>query len=173
MQDVPLVAWRRRIGYVAQDTVLFHLSIRDNIAWAVPAATDEEVERAARQALAHDFILQQPQGYRTVVGDYGFKLSGGQRQRLSIARALLGRPRLLILDEATNALDLPSEALVLDTVRELRTDICVIMVAHRLSAVQDADVIVVLDKGRIVETGTWSELLERRGTLSRLAAAIV
>lgn len=170
MRDVPLNVWRRQIGYVTQDTVLFHLSIRENIAWGVPGASDEDVEIAARQALAHDFILEQPGGYSTVIGDQGVRLSGGQRQRLSIARALLARPRLLVMDEATNALDSTSEALVLETVSRLRKEICIVMVAHRLATVRDADLIVVLDKGRVIESGTWHELIARRGSLAHLAS---
>jgi ABC-type multidrug transport system fused ATPase/permease subunit len=156
---------------VPQDTVLFHLSIRDNLAWGSPAATQPQIERAARQALAHDFIVQQPHGYQTLVGDQGARLSGGQRQRLCIARALLREPRLLILDEATNALDSVSEAAVMETVDALRHDICVVMVAHRLSAVRGADLIAVMEHGTIVETGTWHDLVARRGALSRLVEA--
>lgn len=170
MNDIPLGDWRRQFGYVPQETVLFHLTIRDNIAWGMPTATDAEIVRAAEQALAHDFILEQPQGYLTLVGDHGAKLSGGQRQRLSIARALLSKPRLLILDEATNALDLASEALVLETIHQLRRDMCVLMIAHRLAVVRSADVIVVLENGHVAESGSWNELIAQRGALSRLAA---
>jgi ATP-binding cassette subfamily C protein len=170
MRDVPIRAWRRHFGYVPQDTVLFHLSIRENIMWGMPNASPQDVERAARQALAHDFILEQPHGYDSIVGDDGVRLSGGQRQRLAIARALLAGPRMLIMDEATNALDFASEAAVLETIDRLRQDICVIMVAHRLSSVRNADLIVVLSKGAVVETGTWRDLVTRDGVLSRLVA---
>lgn len=171
MRSVPIAHWRRRIGYVPQETVLFHQSIRDNIAWGNPAADDQAIEQAARQALAHDFIMQQPAGYATVVGDQGARLSGGQRQRLGIARALLCRPNLLVMDEATSALDSASEAAVLETIDRLRKHICVIMVAHRLATVRSADLIVVLSQGRIVETGTWAELIAERGFFFHLASA--
>lgn len=171
MRSVPLSLWRRQFGYVPQETVLFHQSIRDNIAWGNPSADDRAVEEAARQALAHDFIMRQPSGYATVVGDQGARLSGGQRQRLGIARALLGRPRLLVMDEATSALDSTSEAAVLETVESLRQSICVVMVAHRLATVRNADMIVVLSQGRVVETGAWSELMAKQGVFFRLAQA--
>jgi len=171
MREVPLNVWRRQVGYVPQETFLFHLPIRDNIVWGRASASDDDVVTAARQALAHDFILGQPQGYQTVVGDQGARISGGERQRLAIARALLGKPRLLVMDEATSALDGPSEAAVLETVDHLRKDICVMMVAHRLATVRSADLIVVLDNGQIVETGTWEALLAQRGAFYRLAVA--
>lgn len=171
MRSVALSQWRRQIGYVPQETVLFHQSIRDNIAWGTPSADDGAVEEAARQALAHEFISQQSSGYATVVGDQGARLSGGQRQRLGIARALLGRPRLLVMDEATSALDSTSEAAVLETVENLRRDICVIMVAHRLATVRSADMIVVLSQGRVVETGAWPALLAKQGAFFQLAQA--
>lgn len=171
MHSVALSKWRRQIGYVPQETVLFHQSISDNIAWGNPEADDRAVEEAARQALAHGFIMQQAAAYATVVGDQGARLSGGQRQRLGIARALLGRPRLLVMDEATSALDSTSEAAVLETVENLRRNICVIMVAHRLATVRNADMIVVLSQGRVVETGTWSALIAKQGVFFRLAQA--
>lgn len=171
MRSVPLSFWRRQFGYVPQETVLFHQSIRDNIAWGNPSADVRAVEEAASQALAHDFIMQQPAAYATVVGDQGARLSGGQRQRLCIARALLGRPRLLVMDEATSALDSTSEAAVLETVENLRRNICVVMVAHRLATVRKADMIVVLSQGRVVETGTWSALMAKQGVFFGLAQA--
>jgi ATP-binding cassette subfamily C protein len=171
MRSLPLAHWRRQFGYVPQETVLFHQSIRENIAWVDPGADDHSIEEAARQALAHDFIMQQPSGYGTVVGDQGARISGGQRQRLGIARALLGQPRLLLMDEATSALDSASESAVLETVESLRRSICVIMVAHRLSTVRKADMIVVLSQGRVVETGTWQELMAQRGAFFQLVQA--
>ena len=171
MHSVALSRWRRQIGYVPQETVLFHQSIRDNIAWGNPSADDRAVEEAARQALAHGFIMQQPAGYATVVGDQGSRLSGGQRQRLGIARALLGRPCLLVMDEATSALDSTSEAAVLESVENLRRNRCVIMVAHRLATVRNADMIVVLSQGRVVETGTWPALIAKQGVFFHLAQA--
>lgn len=171
MRSVPVSHWRRQFGYVPQETVLFHQSIRDNIAWGNPLADDRAVEEAARQALAHDFIMLQPSGYSTLIGDQGARLSGGQRQRLGIARALLGQPRLLLMDEATSALDSASEAAVLETVDSLRRSKCVVMVAHRLSTVRNADMIVVLSRGRVVETGTWPTLVAKQGVFFRLAQA--
>jgi ATP-binding cassette subfamily C protein len=171
MRSLPLSLWRRQFGYVPQETVLFHQSIRDNIAWGNPSADDQAVEEAARQALAHDFIMQQPSGYATVIGDQGARLSGGQRQRLGIARVLLGRPRLLVMDEATSALDSTSEAAVLETVDRLRRNICVVMVAHRLATVRKADMIVVLSQGRVVETGSWPALMAKQGAFYGLAQA--
>jgi ABC-type multidrug transport system fused ATPase/permease subunit len=171
MQSVPLSHWRRQIGYVPQETILFHQSIRDNLAWGNPAADDRAVETVARQALAHDFIMQQPAGYETVIGDQGARLSGGQRQRLGIARALLCRPLLLVMDEATSALDSASEAAVLETVDGLRRSICVVMVAHRLATVRSADLIVVLSQGRVVEIGPWPDLMAKQGVFFRLAQA--
>ncbi len=171
MSSISLLHWRRQFGYIPQETILFHRSIRDNIAWGNESADDWAVEEAARQALAHDFIIQQPAGYATMVGDQGSRLSGGQRQRLGIARALLGRPRLLVMDEATSALDSTSEATVLETVENLRRKICVIIVAHRLATVRNADKIVVLGQGRVVETGTWSELIAKRDVFFQLAKA--
>lgn len=171
MRSVPVSHWRRQFGYVPQETVLFHQSIRDNIAWGNPLADDRAVEEAARQALAHDFIMLQPSGYSTLIGDQGARLSGGQRQRLGIARALLGQPRLLLMDEATSALDSASEAAVLETVDSLRRSKCVVMVAHRLSTVRNADMIVVLSRGRVVETGTWPALVAKQGVFFRLAQA--
>jgi ABC-type multidrug transport system fused ATPase/permease subunit len=171
MTDVPLDAWRRQIGYVPQDTVLFHQSIRDNLTWGNPLASDEEIESVARQALAHEFILDQPQGYGTIIGDQGVRLSGGQRQRLGIARALLAKPRLIVMDEATSALDSTSEAIVMETVNNLRKDICVVMVAHRLATIKSSDTIVVMSGGRVEETGSWAALIAKRGAFYRLAAA--
>jgi len=171
MSSISLLHWRRQFGYIPQETILFHRSIRDNIAWGNESADDWAVEEAARQALAHDFIIQQPAGYATMVGDQGSRLSGGQRQRLGIARALLGRPRLLVMDEATSALDSTSEATVLETVENLRRKICVVIVAHRLATVRNADKIVVLGQGRVVETGTWSELMAKRDVFFQLAKA--
>lgn len=171
MKDVPLDVWRRQIGYVPQETVLFHQTIQENIAWGSPSASEHAIHSAARQSLAHDFILEQPKGYMTVIGDQGARLSGGQRQRLGIARALLAKPRLLVMDEATSALDSTSEAFVLDTVNSLRKDICVVMVAHRLATVREADCIVVMSNGRIVEQGKWDDLVAAKGVFHSLAKA--
>jgi len=154
---------RHRMSFVGQDTFLFSASVRDNIRVSRPDATDEEVFAAARAANAHDFILALPQGYDTPVGENGAFLSGGQRQRLSIARAILRRGEILLLDEATSALDATSEAAVKEALHHLTEGLTCIVIAHRLSTILEADRIVVLDQGRIVETGTAAELLQKDG----------
>lgn len=154
---------RRHIGIVAQDTILFNDTIRANIAFGCPDATFEQIQAAARAANAHDFILQQPQGYDTNIGDGGFSLSGGQRQRISIARALLRNPDILIFDEATSALDTESEHLVQQSLDALMSSRTAIVVAHRLSTIQHAHLICVLDHGRIVERGTHAQLMSLQG----------
>ena len=164
-----LTAWRRTIGYVPQETILFHASIRDNLIFANPAASESEVEIAARRAHAHEFIMTLPDGYETIIGDQGVKLSGGQRQRLGIARALLVNPLLLILDEAMSALDAISEIEILRTLEELRNEIGILIIAHRLTTVGSADTIYVLEAGQVAENGTWDELMARRGRLYALA----
>ncbi len=161
---------RRQIALVTQETILFHDTIRKNIALGRPEATDAEVEAAARAANAHEFIAQRPEGYEAIVGEKGVNVSGGQRQRIAIARAILKNAPILVLDEATSALDSESERLVqaeLENLMEGRTTLCI---AHRLSTVQKADLIVVMSEGRIVETGTHAELLDRGGVYKRLYA---
>lgn len=159
---------RRHIGVVAQDTVLFNDTIRNNIAFGTPEATDEQIVRAAQIANAHQFVLQQPDGYDTRIGDGGDRLSGGQRQRLSIARAVLRNPDLLIFDEATSALDAESERLVQQSLDNLLSGRTALVVAHRLATIQHADLIVVLEQGSIVEQGTHQELMERQGRYYQL-----
>jgi ATP-binding cassette, subfamily C, bacterial len=153
--------WRRQVGYVGQDTVLFHQSVRENLLWARPEATDDELREAILLASA-DFVYDLPGGLESVVGDRGILLSSGQRQRISLARALLRKPTLLILDEATNALDVENEARVLDALRELLRQrhgaLTVLMIAHRASAIRQADCIVELADGRVARAGTWQEL---------------
>jgi subfamily B ATP-binding cassette protein MsbA len=170
LADCDPVAWRRRIGYVGQDVFLFNASVRDNIAYGRPEATGAEIEAAARQANAHEFIVELPVGYDTVVGDRGARLSGGQRQRIALARAFVRRPGLLILDEATNALDGVSEHLVQRSIQAVRGECTVVIVAHRLDTILDADHVVVLERGRVVEQGPLAELLAADGTLRRLYA---
>src|SRR5690606_24719029 len=152
-----------QLGVVMQDNFLFDGSIRDNIAYARPNATDEEIRDAARVANADEFIDRFEDGYDTIVGERGVKLSGGQRQRLAIARAIIADPRVLILDEATSSLDSESEALIRDGLRRLRQGRTTFVIAHRLSTIQSADQILVLDHGRIVERGTHAELLRHGG----------
>jgi subfamily B ATP-binding cassette protein MsbA len=163
-------AWRRRIGYVGQDTFLFNTTVRDNIAYGYRGASDAEIEAAARQAHAHEFVTELPRGYDTVIGDRGVRLSGGQRQRIALARAFVRRPELLILDEATNALDGVSEHLVQRSIQAVRGECTVVIVAHRLDTILDADHVVVLEHGRVVEQGPLATLLERDGTFRRLYA---
>jgi len=160
---------RRQIGVVLQENVLFNRRIRDNIALADPGAPLEAVIEAAKLAGAHEFILELPEGYDTMVGEHGSTLSGGQRQRIAIARALMGDPRILIFDEATSALDYESERIVQQNMKAICRGRTVIVIAHRLSAVREADRILVIDRGQIVETGTHAELLQHQaGHYSRL-----
>ncbi len=167
----PLRAWRRAIGYVPQETILFHASIRDNLTLVKPDATQAEIEIAARRAHAYEFIQAWPEGFATIIGDQGVKLSGGQRQRLGIARALLTNPSLLLMDEAMSALDTESEAELLRTIEDLRKEMGILIIAHRLAAVRMADTICVFEAGHVVETGTWNELMARRTRLYALAEA--
>lgn len=159
---------RRQIGMVLQENVLFNRSVRDNIALAEPGLPMEPVVHAAKMAGAHEFILELPQGYDTLIQEHGSNLSGGQRQRIAIARALVTNPRILIFDEATSALDYESERVIQDNMRLICKGRTVFIIAHRLSAVRDAHRIVVLDKGEIVEEGTHAQLLERRGHYAAL-----
>lgn len=159
---------RKHLGVVAQDTILFHDTVRNNIAYALPDAKIEDVERAARAANAHEFITQLPQGYDTLLGERGTRLSGGQRQRLAIARAILRDPPILILDEATSALDSESERLVQAAMDELLRGRTVFVIAHRLSTIRNADQIVVLQSGRIIQSGAHEELLGDEGLYRHL-----
>ncbi len=159
---------RRQIGLVPQETVLFRGSVRENIAFARPEASLDEVVAAARAANAHEFIVRMEDGYETLLGDDGMELSGGQRQRIAIARALLNNPRLLILDEATSALDSESEALIQEAMERIARGRTTFIIAHRLSTVRAADRIVVLDGGVVVETGRHEELAAGGGTYARL-----
>jgi ATP-binding cassette, subfamily B, multidrug efflux pump len=167
VKDVDLVSLRRQIGIVLQTSLLFSITIRENIAYGRPNATMEEVEAAARAAAAHDFIRELPEGYHTVVGERGITLSGGQRQRVAIARAILMDPRILILDDSTSSVDTRTELLIQEALERLMEGRTTFVIAHRLTTVRRADVIIVMDRGRIVERGTHRELIQNEGGLYR------
>ena len=168
VRDIELASLAEIVGVVTQETYLFHASVRDNLLYARRDATQEELEDAARAALIHDRIEELDEGYDTMVGERGYRLSGGEKQRIAIARAILKDPRILILDEATSALDTRSERLVQAALEPLMEGRTTLAIAHRLSTIFAADVIFVLDRGRLVESGTHAELLERGGLYSRL-----
>lgn len=168
IRDFSIRGLRSSLGIVSQETVLFHDTVRANIAYGSPEATQEEVERAAEAAYAQDFIRQMPQGYETVVGERGTELSGGQRQRLAIARAILRNPPILVFDEATSSLDAEAERLVQQAIERLLEGRTVFVIAHRLSTVQRADQILVLDQGSLVERGSHQALLSAGGLYHRL-----
>lgn len=159
---------RDNIGIVPQDTVLFNCSIEHNIRYAKLDASDEEIQQAAKHANIHDFISSLPEGYQTVVGERGLKLSGGEKQRVAIARVILKNPRILVFDEATSSLDSHSEQLILESLKEVAEKHTTLVIAHRLSTIIDADKIVVLDKGRVVEQGSHQQLLEKDGLYAHL-----
>lgn len=157
LDDILVPVWKRQIGYVAQDTFIFHDTVRANLLWASPAATEDEI-RGALQTAEAQFILDFPDGLDTMLGDRGLRLSGGERQRLALARALLRQPKLLILDEATSALDSENERRIFDALERLRGRVTTVLITHRLSAVRRADVIHVMENGRLVESGDWAAL---------------
>ncbi|HXY71334.1 MAG TPA: ABC transporter ATP-binding protein, partial [Actinomycetota bacterium] len=156
------------VGMVTQETYLFHSTVRQNLLYGKPDATQEEVEAAARAAFIHDRIMEMPDGYDTVVGERGYRMSGGEKQRLAIARVILKDPRILILDEATSSLDTTSERLVQEALRPLMEGRTTLAIAHRLSTILSADVIFVMDRGKLVERGTHAELLRRAGLYAQL-----
>jgi subfamily B ATP-binding cassette protein MsbA len=168
LREFSLRGLRGSLGIVSQETILFHDTVRANIAYGSPGASQEGIERAARAAYAHEFIVQLPQGYDTLVGERGTQLSGGQRQRLAIARAILRDPPILVFDEATSALDTESERVVQRAIERLLEGRTVFVIAHRLSTIQRAEQILVLDGGRIVERGTHQSLLLAGGLYRRL-----
>jgi ATP-binding cassette subfamily B protein len=158
------------VGVVSQETYLFHASVRENLRFARPDATDEEIEAAARTARIHDLISSLPEGYDTVVGERGYRFSGGEKQRMAIARTILRNPPVLVLDEATSSLDTQTEAAIGAELDKLARGRTTITIAHRLSTIRDADQIVVLDQGRIVERGTHEQLLDEGGLYAALVA---
>ena len=170
IRDATLDSLRRNIGVVFQDTTMFYRTIAENLLIAKPDATEEELVRAARLAQAHDFILAHPQGYQTLVGERGITLSGGERQRLAIARAILKDPPILILDEATSALDATTEARVQQALKTLMRGRTTFIIAHRLSTVRNADLILVLDHGRLVEHGSFDDLIAANGAFAKLVS---
>jgi ATP-binding cassette subfamily B protein len=168
LRDVTLSSLAAQIGMVTQETYLFHDTVRVNLLYARSDATQEEVEAAARAANIHDFIMELPARYETIVGERGYRLSGGEKQRLALARVILKDPRILVLDEATSSLDSESEALIQDALKRVMADRTSIVIAHRLSTILSADMIVVMNRGQIVERGTHVELLAKGGLYARL-----
>ena len=168
IRDVTQESLRKAIAYVPQESSLFHRSIKENIAYGKPDATDEEIIKAAKLANADEFIKDLPDKYETLVGERGVKLSGGQRQRIAIARAILKNAPILVLDEATSALDSESEAYIQDALKNLMQNRTSLVIAHRLSTVANLDRIIVLDKGKIIEQGTHEELLKLHGAYEKL-----
>jgi ATP-binding cassette subfamily B protein len=168
LRDVTLDSLASHIGMVTQETYLFHDTLRANLLYANPDATDEEIEAACRAANIHDFIDSLPERYDTVVGERGYRLSGGEKQRVAIARVILNDPKVLILDEATSHLDSESEALIQEAMEVVMTGRTSLVIAHRLSTIVDADRILVMDKGELVEQGRHDELLRKGGLYARL-----
>jgi ATP-binding cassette subfamily C protein len=160
--------WRAGIGYVAQDVWFFHDTIRRNLIWAQPGVDDASLWMALEQSAAAEFVRMLPRGLDTIMGDRGVLLSGGERQRLALARALVRHPQLLILDEATSALDAENEARIVTALRQLKGQVTIVLITHRLTLAREADVVHVIETGRLVESGGWPELVSRPA--SRLRA---
>jgi ATP-binding cassette subfamily B protein len=170
VREVTFASLAQTIGVVSQETYLFHASIRENLRFANPEASDEEIEAAARAARIHDLIATLEDGYDTVVGERGYRFSGGEKQRIAIARTILRNPPVLVLDEATSSLDTRTERAVQEALDRLSEGRTTITIAHRLSTIRDADQIVVLDRGEVVERGTHDELIEFGGLYAALVA---
>ena len=170
VKDVAFASLSDLVGVVSQETYLFHATVRDNLRFAHPEATDQEIEDACRAARIHDHIAGLPEGYETVVGERGYRFSGGEKQRIAIARTVLRNPPILVLDEATSALDVDTERQVQEALDALAEGRTTITIAHRLSTVRDADQILVLDHGAIVERGTHVALIAQGGRYAELVA---
>jgi ATP-binding cassette subfamily B protein len=170
VRKVSMQSLAATVGVVSQETYLFHASVRENLRFACPDASDEEIEAAARTAHIHDLISSLPEGYDTVVGERGYRFSGGEKQRMAIARTILRNPPVLVLDEATSSLDTQTEAAIQGELERLSEGRTTITIAHRLSTVRDADQIVVLDHGQIAERGTHDQLLEEGGLYAALVS---
>ncbi|MCK4778305.1 MAG: ABC transporter ATP-binding protein, partial [Actinomycetia bacterium] len=168
LSEYDLKSWRRKIGYLTQDTILFHDTVKANIAWFYPEATGEEIKEAAKIAFADEFIEQFNKDYDTIVGDRGVRLSGGQKQRIALARAIIRKPEILILDEATSALDAESEKKIQKAIQVLAESITVIIVTHRLATVKNADYIYVLENSKLIEEGSWNDLVSQKGRFFEL-----
>ena len=162
LSDESLASWRTKIGYVAQETFLFNETIRFNLQLASPDASEDELNKALKLAAAYQFVCKLPEGLDTIIGDRGVRLSGGERQRLALARALLRKPSLLIMDEATSNLDSENEKKILHAIDSLHGKITILIIAHRLSTIKNSDYIYLIDEGKIIESGTWSKLLENK-----------
>jgi ATP-binding cassette subfamily B protein len=168
LRDIKLDALAQHVGMVTQETFLFHATLRENLLYAKPDATQDEMERVCQVANIHDFIASLPDGYDTVVGERGYRLSGGEKQRVAIARVLLKDPKVLILDEATSHLDSQSEALIQEAMQAVMRGRTSLVIAHRLSTIIDADLILVMKKGKLVERGRHDELLAQEGLYADL-----
>ena len=168
LRDLALDSLSSAIGMVTQETYLFHDTIRTNLTYAKPDATQAEIEAAARAANIHEFITELPEGYDTVAGERGYRLSGGEKQRIALARVILKDPRILVLDEATSHLDSESESLIQDALKRVMAGRTSIVIAHRLSTILAADLILVMDRGQIVERGTHEDLLALNGLYAQL-----
>ena len=165
LKDLDLATWRKKIGVVSQDIFLFNDTISSNIAFAQSDATQYDIEEAARKAHAHEFILSLPKGYNTLVGDRGVLLSGGQKQRIAIARAIIIEPEILIFDEATSSLDSKSENYIQNSINNLIGEKTMIIIAHRLSTIKKCNYIYLLEKGRIIQEGTWDKMVYDKNSM--------
>ena len=168
IRDLDINSLRRMMGIVSQETILFNDTIGANIKYGLHSVTDDQLKKAAKNANAYDFISEQPNGFETVIGEKGVRLSGGQRQRIAIARAILKNPSILIFDEATSSLDTESEFKVQKAIDNLMTDRTVLVIAHRLSTVESADKIIVMEDGEIADFGSHQDLLKKDGVYTRL-----